>query len=256
LLPGLIFRYAGNARKTVSRSGADGRQWSKAVATFESKDESVTVHFDDGSSATGRLLVACDGGNSRIRRALYPERQSYKILIRVMGVKAEFSPEQMEPLWKLDPVFFKGQRRRMIRTHSSVVSSMPPFLGYDSPGNHPPRTQNDLRYVLQLISWPFRPGFLDKPSPTLFPATKEASIDLIKTIAKSWTEPFYSLANNIPPTSEIKHLELYDWLRPKEVQGVKNIALVGNLMLVTNSSPDQVAQPTVFRTGISLVEIC
>ena len=94
--------------KVAPRRGPDARQWSKAVTTFESRDESVTVHFDDGSSATGRLLVACDGGNSRIRRALFPDRQSYKIPIRVIGVKAEYTTERMEPLRKLDPIFLQG----------------------------------------------------------------------------------------------------------------------------------------------------
>jgi len=94
--------------KRMLKPGTDGRKWSKAATTFESKDGSVTVHFDDGSSATSRLLVACDGGNSRVRQALFPERQSYNIPIRFMGVKAEYTPEQMEPLRKLDPIFLQG----------------------------------------------------------------------------------------------------------------------------------------------------
>jgi len=66
------------------------------------------VHFDDGSSSKGRLLIACDGGNSRIRRALFPERQGYKIPIRVMGVKIEYTAEEIEPMRRLDPFFLQG----------------------------------------------------------------------------------------------------------------------------------------------------
>ena len=99
----------------------------------------------------------------------------------------------------------------------------------DSPGNHPPGTQCDTRYILQLIiSWPFRSGFFDRLSPTPFPATKEDSLKLIRTFAGSWAEPFHSLANSIPPGSEVKHLELYDWLPPKQVHDVGNVALVGD----------------------------
>ena len=86
----------------------DAGQWSKEVSSFAARGESVTVHFVDGSSAAGRLLVACDGGNSRIRRVLFPDQPSYKIPIRVIGVKTKYTPEQMEPLRKLDPIFLQG----------------------------------------------------------------------------------------------------------------------------------------------------
>lgn len=66
------------------------------------------MRFEDGEEVVGRLLVACDGGNSRIRRMLFPERQSYKIPISVMGVKVEYTEEQMEVVRKLDPIFLQG----------------------------------------------------------------------------------------------------------------------------------------------------
>jgi len=64
--------------------------------------------FDDGSSYTGRLLVACDGGNSRIRRSLFPELPNYAIPIRVMGAKVQYSSKEMEQIRKLDPFFLQG----------------------------------------------------------------------------------------------------------------------------------------------------
>lgn len=196
-------------------------QWSKAVTAFEAGKDSATVYFEDGSLATGRLLVACDGGNSRIRRALFPDRQSYKIPIRVIGVKAEYTPDQMKPLWKLDPIFFQGT--------ASKNDTYTFFSVLDSPGNHPQKSTPNPRYVLQIIiSWPYRAGFLDKPTPTPFPETKQASIELIKSFANTWAEPFHSLTNSIPPDSEVKHLELYDWLPPKNSNNMGNVALVGD----------------------------
>ncbi|KAK0651178.1 hypothetical protein B0T16DRAFT_321096 [Cercophora newfieldiana] len=213
-------RIARDRYREVIATGIDIQQWSKAVTTFESNDESVTVHFDDGSSTTGRLLVACDGGNSRIRRALFPDRQNYKIPVRVMGIKAEFTPEQMGPLRKLDPIFLQG---------TASTNDTYTFISVlDSPDNHP-SVHADSRYVLQLfISWPLRAGFLNEEIPTPLPDTKEASLELIRTFAKSWAEPFHSLVINIPADSEVKQLELYDWLPPKEVHGTGNVALVGD----------------------------
>lgn len=83
-------------------------KWGKSATDFESDGDSVRVCFSDGASCTGRLLVACDGGNSRIRRALFPNHLSYKIPIRVMGAKVEYTAEQMEQIRKLDPFFLQG----------------------------------------------------------------------------------------------------------------------------------------------------
>ena len=38
--------------------------WNKGVDRIEYGDDSVTVHFEDGTSATGDILVGADGINS------------------------------------------------------------------------------------------------------------------------------------------------------------------------------------------------
>lgn len=72
------------------------------------QDGTVTVRFDDGSSSDGCLAVACDGGSSRIRTLLLPDHQKYHIPVRLMGVKVDCSPDEIEPLRKLDPYFLQG----------------------------------------------------------------------------------------------------------------------------------------------------
>jgi 2-polyprenyl-6-methoxyphenol hydroxylase-like FAD-dependent oxidoreductase len=71
-------------------------------------DGSVTASFDDGTSCEGSLVVACDGGSSRIRGMLFPDHQKYHIPVRLMGVKINCTPEEMEPLRNLDPFFLQG----------------------------------------------------------------------------------------------------------------------------------------------------
>ncbi|KAK3490273.1 uncharacterized protein B0T23DRAFT_320116 [Neurospora hispaniola] len=56
-------------------------RWDKSVTQVDNREDSVTVTFDDGTSTTGTLLVACDGANSVIRRALFPEKQYPKYQI-------------------------------------------------------------------------------------------------------------------------------------------------------------------------------
>lgn len=84
-------------------------QWGKAANRFETHgDGSVTVHFDDGSSSEGIVVVACDGGSSRIRRQLLPGQENYQIPVNLIGVKLEVSAEEIEPLRQLDAYFLQG----------------------------------------------------------------------------------------------------------------------------------------------------
>jgi 2-polyprenyl-6-methoxyphenol hydroxylase-like FAD-dependent oxidoreductase len=84
-------------------------RWGKAFRDVQVVDDSVIVSFDDGSSTEGSLLIACDGTHSRVRRSMFPENhQAYRIPVRVLGVKVDYSPERIEPLRRLDSFFLQG----------------------------------------------------------------------------------------------------------------------------------------------------
>lgn len=42
-------------------------------------DDSVKVSFEDSSSCTGGMLIACDGASSRVGWILFPDQPSYKV---------------------------------------------------------------------------------------------------------------------------------------------------------------------------------
>ncbi|KAL2017778.1 hypothetical protein VTK56DRAFT_1696 [Thermocarpiscus australiensis] len=197
-------------------------QWGKAASYFETgEDGSVRVHFDDGSSYEGCLVVACDGGNSRIRRAMIPDQPNYKIPVRLIGVKADFTPDEIEPLRSLDPFFLQGT--------ASENDSYVYFSMLDAPGNT--AEGNGGRYTCQVVvSWPIRDGFFNQASPIAFPDANEGGIELIKKFADTWTEPFRSLVRSIPDTTEAKYLELYDWPPPKGLRTTGPVTLIGDAM--------------------------
>ena len=96
------------ASQTEADTGTPAK-WGKAANGFETHDDgSVTVHFDDGSSSDGCLVVACDGGNSRIRRQIFPGQENYQIPVRLIGVKLDITPDDIEPLRRLDAYFLQG----------------------------------------------------------------------------------------------------------------------------------------------------
>ena len=45
-------------------------EWNKRLVMFEDNGDQVVAHFEDGSYATGDLLVGCDGGASTVRELL------------------------------------------------------------------------------------------------------------------------------------------------------------------------------------------
>ncbi|KAK4234369.1 hypothetical protein C8A03DRAFT_18711 [Achaetomium macrosporum] len=196
--------------------------WGKAVNNVvTAPDGTVTVSFDDGTSYEGSLVVACDGGSSRIRGALFPEHQKHRIPVRLMGVKMDCSPEQIEPLRALDPYFLQGA--------ASENDTFAYFSVLDAPGNNP--EGNGGKYMCQMVvSWPIRNGFFNQSAPIEFPETNEGGIELIKKFAGTWAEPFRSLAHSLPSDTEVKFLDLYDWPPPKGLRTTGHVALVGDAM--------------------------
>ena len=56
----------------------------KTFARYEERDQSIIAHFEDGTSAAGDVLVAADGGGSRVRRQFLPHAE--RIDTGVVGI--------------------------------------------------------------------------------------------------------------------------------------------------------------------------
>jgi 2-polyprenyl-6-methoxyphenol hydroxylase-like FAD-dependent oxidoreductase len=70
----------GFLRKVLLKGLEDQIQWGKEVARYEideanSPDEPVTLHFTDGSSAKGTLLIGAEGGHSPVRKQHVPKHR-------------------------------------------------------------------------------------------------------------------------------------------------------------------------------------
>jgi 2-polyprenyl-6-methoxyphenol hydroxylase-like FAD-dependent oxidoreductase len=55
--------------RNLLQEGSD-IEWNKRLITFEDKGDQIIAYFEDGSSATGSLLIGCDGGASTVRELL------------------------------------------------------------------------------------------------------------------------------------------------------------------------------------------
>jgi salicylate hydroxylase len=71
----------------------------KAFTRYEeSPDGRVTAFFEDGTAATGDVLIGADGGNSRVRRQLLPHAERVDTGIRAVGGKVILTDETRKQL--------------------------------------------------------------------------------------------------------------------------------------------------------------
>ncbi len=79
--------------RQVLLAGLDGIvHFDKSFGRYEQgPDHRVTAFFEDGTSAAGDILVAADGGNSRVRKQFLPVAQRVDTGIRAIGGKVNLT---------------------------------------------------------------------------------------------------------------------------------------------------------------------
>ncbi|KAH6703947.1 hypothetical protein VDGD_03539 [Verticillium dahliae] len=199
-------------------------EWSRAFSSFEEQGERVIVKFDDGSEATGRIVVGCDGSTSRVRRAVFPEQyKGYHLPIRVLGFTAKYTAQEIAPMKTLDPFFLQAT--------SSQDNNFMYFSILDAPGNTPQsnKANSVSMYTGQVVvSWPYQPGFQSRDSPLDFPENEDAKRALIGSFAQSWAEPFRSIAMGVAASAEVKQLELQDYVPGEGLRSAGRVVLMGD----------------------------
>jgi 2-polyprenyl-6-methoxyphenol hydroxylase-like FAD-dependent oxidoreductase len=203
--------------RTLLLTGLDV-QWSKDFQNAEVVDGAVEATFSDGTSCIGSMLVGCDGANSVVRRLLHPnDYRNEQLPVRLLGATAHYTEPQIAAIRRLDPFFLQGADPK---TDAYLWFS---FLETPSDG------REDGTYKCQVIvSWPYRENWLDRVDPTECPNTRSGQLFLMNYISESWAEPFHSLLQDMPKDSEIRPIELADWLPGASIGFEGRVTLTGD----------------------------
>ncbi|KAL6875066.1 FAD/NAD(P)-binding domain-containing protein [Trichoderma novae-zelandiae] len=189
-------------RKMLLRDVADHVRWGKKLADIrvsDDDDEGVTATFADGTSATGRMLVGAEGSNSQTRRFLVPDGYRNHLLpVKMMGASADFTPDQVAPLRRIDPLLFQGCHPD---TGVFLWISM-----LETPEVNGTAGTADERFRVQvMLSW------LDKDRDEAIPEPGRERIALMKRLAAGFHPDLYGAIQAIPESSPTLHLILQDW---------------------------------------------
>ncbi|OOQ82598.1 FAD binding domain protein [Penicillium brasilianum] len=177
-------------------SGIDVK-WNKVLQSIESSEDSITAHFEDGSSYTGRLLVASDGARSRARQILYPDGcQMNSLPVQLLGASTLYTTEDMSGAQSIDPYIFQGSHPD---TNVFLFFS---FL--DTPNNFN-ESSKDRYHVQIIVSW------ADEKEIAV-PKDNADRIALMKTLTDNWAEPFRSLVKKLPEDTEARSIRIEDWI--------------------------------------------
>ncbi|KIW24233.1 uncharacterized protein PV07_09961 [Cladophialophora immunda] len=165
--------------RALLSDGIDVRYGRKIVSVSQSNG-SATATFADGSTATGDLIVGCEGVHSCVREALVGKDQAANTPIDIQMFNTCWTlPADVALLQrKAHPIFRIGY-------HPMGMSWVTAIQDVKDP--------NDPSTFLfqQCLSWPGRPHAEDFPD-------QQSKIDFIKSKAEAYAEPWKSAGRNVP----------------------------------------------------------
>lgn len=181
-------------------SGLDVQEGKKLKDVETMPNGSVTAHFEDGTSASGTILIGADGNNSVVRRYILPEAYKLNVLpVNLVGVIRHFTPEQAVPVRALDPLLFQGLHPETGAYLWYSIQVCPILSTFE----RPPLTTTQECFeepdgrlsfdALVIQSWIVRDEIEDA-----IPTTHRERIALMKRRAQGYAEPLASIVMDIP----------------------------------------------------------
>lgn len=195
-------------------------KWQKRLVSFDAPENGkVTVHFDDGTSASSNLVIGCDGAKSKMRQLLFSENPSVAQLntlpVRALGVTLRLTTDEILPLLQIDPLLFQGCHpdTGVFLWYSTV--STPQLNG--SLNTPTPYFGGQL-----IISWPHN------SKSTSIPDSNTARLQKMQSLTSNFAPRLQKIIQNIPPNTQVQAIALTDWPTTRWPNHSARITLAGD----------------------------
>jgi salicylate hydroxylase len=199
---GTVARHRSVSRITLRQvllSGIeDAVHFGKSFVRYEeSPTGRLVAHFEDGTTAEGDVLVAADGGGSRVRRQFLPHAE--RIDTGVVGIAGKVFLDD-DSRGRIAPLLRKGMALASGHGGYSLFVALQEIDGAASDGfggNAEPVTDAHLDNARSYLMWAFgarreRLGLAGRDIDRI-PGEELRSIALAAMSARSWDERFHTL---------------------------------------------------------------
>jgi 2-polyprenyl-6-methoxyphenol hydroxylase-like FAD-dependent oxidoreductase len=181
----------------------------------------VTAEFADGSRERGCMLIAADGGASRVRGLLVGEEEGrlQPVGANFLGVTVRLGEEEVAPLREIDPLLFQGSHPDTgYFMWFSILST--PEVNCSGDGGGKPYYEGQIN-----VSW------LAKGHEDVVPAENEKRLIRMKEAARAGTgfhKTFCDVIEAIPEGTRVVEVKLADWPTKRWAPCDGRITLVGD----------------------------
>ncbi|KIW99687.1 uncharacterized protein Z518_11100 [Rhinocladiella mackenziei CBS 650.93] len=176
-------------------------RWSQRLIRVEPGDggQGVRAVFEDGTAASGTLLVGAEGSNSTVRKFLCPDNyRNNQLPIRFVGSGVDMTKDQVQPLRSLDPLLFQGCHPDTSCFMWVSMLEVPEINGTAGTANE--------RYRVQInLSWPVK-GPEDE--------VKSNNTDRLRDMKKRaavFAPVLKDAIESIPSDAAVLEIKLADW---------------------------------------------
>lgn len=203
----------------ILRQEVDVR-WQKRLVSFDAPEKGkVTVHFDDGTSASSHLVIGCDGARSKVRQLLFSQdpdvAQLHTLPVRAMGVTTRLTFDQVQPLFRIDPLLFQGCHPETgVFLWFSTVST--PVLNRSS------ETGNPYFEGQLILSW------LHKTKSDGIPDGNAQRLAKMRELTTGFAPQLREVIANLPQDTQVQAIALADWPAKKWPNFDSRITLAGD----------------------------
>ncbi|KAH8893044.1 FAD binding domain-containing protein [Thozetella sp. PMI_491] len=193
--------------------------WGKRLVQFETREDSVTVHFADGACVEGSMLLGVDGKNSRIKRALIGDEKAklHPLPVAFMGTTLRLSPEKMQPFRDIHPILWQGAHPGSGYYIFFSMLSTPQSNGSIGANNEYYEGQFNMSWLVE------RNGELPKTAAEQIARIKSAAL-----VDSGFFPRLREAVLHIPDDSPVMEIKLEDWPSQEWMSGDGRVSLVGD----------------------------